>query len=95
MDAVFEQIHQKLGRIVPVDTYYVGILEPSKDLLNIQFAFDDGKRLSAQRIPKGDGLANLVIQRRKPLLIRRLAVERANLPTTLVAISRPDLPNPG
>jgi diguanylate cyclase (GGDEF)-like protein len=88
MDAVFEQIHQKLSRIVPVDTYYVGILEPSKDLVNIEFAFDDGKRSPAQRIPYGDGLPSLVIQRRKPLLIRRFAVERANLPPTPAAISQ-------
>ena len=79
MDTLLELIYQQLSRTIPTDTYYVGIHPPSRDDIELLIVYDEGKHFPTQRIPLGRGLASSVIQRREPLLVRRLSVEKETL----------------
>lgn len=80
MDSLLELTYQQLRRVIPTDTYYVGLYEAGSDFVELPIVYDDGKHFPPQRIPFGDGLASLVIQRRAPLLIQSLSKEGTSLP---------------
>jgi diguanylate cyclase (GGDEF)-like protein len=86
MDQLLDLIYQQLSRIIPTDSYFVGVYEPNNSSIEMQIIVDDGAHFSKQKIPYGDGLSSLVIQQRQPLLIRRLSIERGSLPIKPVPI---------
>jgi diguanylate cyclase (GGDEF)-like protein len=49
---------------------------------------DDGERFPERRVPFGEGLSSLVIQRRCPLLIQHLSEEQKNLAVNRVLIGK-------
>jgi diguanylate cyclase (GGDEF)-like protein len=86
MNALLKLTYEQLRRVIPTDTYYVGLHELTQDFIDLHIVFDLGNHFPAQRIPFGDGLASLVIQRRHPLLIRCLSKERSSLPISPVVV---------
>jgi diguanylate cyclase (GGDEF)-like protein len=88
MDALLELTYEQLRRVIPTDTYYVGLHEATQDFVDLQVVFDEGKHYPPQKIHFGDGLASLVIRRRQPLLIRHLSKERSSLPISPVVVGR-------
>jgi diguanylate cyclase (GGDEF)-like protein len=81
-------IYQQLSRVIPTDSYYVGLHAPGDASTEMQIVVDDGERFAKQKIPHGEGLSSLVIERRQPLLIRRLSVEQKALPVKRVLIGK-------
>jgi len=86
IEQLWDLIYQQLSRIIPTDTYYVGLLEPNCEFIEMQVIVDAGERFPERKIPYGEGLSSLVIQQRQPLLIRRLSVEQNTLPVKRVLI---------
>lgn len=86
MESLLQLVHQQLSRVIPSDTYFVGVHEPCKDFIDLKMIFDGGEYFPPQRVPFGEGLGSLVIQRREPLLVRALSVERARLQTKPLVI---------
>ena len=80
MDQLLDLIYQQLSRIIPTDSYFVGICAPNRAFIEMQIIVDDGERFPKQKIPYGEGLSSQVIQQRQPLHIRRLSIEKNSLP---------------
>ncbi len=86
LDDLLDSIYQQLSRVIPTDSYYVGLHAPGDAFVAMQIVVDDGERFAEQKIPYGEGLSSLVIERRQPLLVRRLSVEENNLPVKRVPV---------
>ncbi|MEW5719223.1 MAG: sensor domain-containing diguanylate cyclase, partial [Chloroflexota bacterium] len=88
LDNLLDLIYQQLSRVISTDSYYVGLRAPNDAFIEMQIVVDDGERFAEQKIPYGAGLSSLVIQRRQPLLVRRLSVEQKTLPVKRVLIGK-------
>ena len=69
-----------MSRVIPTDTYYVGLYDRGDQALDLAVVIDDGHRFPPSRIPAGAGLVSIVVSTRRPLLIRHLTEEIDKLP---------------
>ena len=88
MDGLLELIRQQLSRIMPADTYYVGLHEQGAEFIDLKIVFDDGEVFPPEKIPYGVGMASQVIERREPVLLYRLSEERAGMQPVVVGDER-------
>jgi diguanylate cyclase (GGDEF)-like protein len=86
LNDLLELIYKQLSRVIPTDTYYVGLYDPADQALNLVVVIDDGHRFPPSRIPAGAGLVSIVVSTRRPLLIRCLTEERDQLPVTPMVV---------
>jgi diguanylate cyclase (GGDEF)-like protein len=77
---LLELIYKQLSRVVPTDTYYVGLYDQRDQALDLVVVIDGGHRFPPSRIPAGAGLVSIVVSTRRPLLIRCLSEELDKLP---------------
>lgn len=80
LNDLLELIYKQLSRVIPTDTYYVGLYDRGDQALDLVVVIDDGHRFPPSRIPAGAGLVSIVVSTRRPLLIRHLTEEMDKLP---------------
>jgi diguanylate cyclase (GGDEF)-like protein len=80
LDQLLELIYQQLSRVIPTDTYYVALYDPSEEVLDVRILIDEGQRFPSKKLPVGQGLSSLVIRERRPLLVRHVSEELDSLP---------------
>ncbi len=80
LDDLMEIIYQQLNRVIPAETYFVGLHEKDDEVIDLRVIFDEGKRFPSYRVPYGPGFTSYVIRSRKPLFIRHLSQEKDTLP---------------
>jgi diguanylate cyclase (GGDEF)-like protein len=86
MDDLLELIYQQLSQVIPSDTYYVGLYDPDRQVLDIGLLIDNGKRFPPAQMPIGHGLASWVLSSRRPVLVRHLSQEIHSLPVQPVIL---------
>ncbi|HEX7587892.1 MAG TPA: diguanylate cyclase, partial [Anaerolineae bacterium] len=91
MDSLLDLIRQQLSRIIPTDTYYVGLHAPGSEFIDLKMIFDEGQSFPPEKIPYGMGMTGRVIEHREPFLFQRLSSERTQYPGPLVAVGSPRL----
>ncbi len=79
-DELCELIYQLAGRIVPTDTFQLGLFDG--DQYRIKVWIKDGVRQEAAsyRVPEGQGIIGWLRSAHQPLLVRDFAAEMASLP---------------
>lgn len=79
-DELCELIHQLAGRIVPTDTFQLGLFDGEQ--YHIKVWLKDGVRQppAAFRVPEGQGIIGWLRTSHQPLLVHDFAVEMENLP---------------
>ncbi len=92
IDRLLELIYGEVQRILRADSYYVALFDSTEQALMMEICVDGGERFPRVRIPPDQGFANIVLQRRAPLLIRDLEREHAALPLPRFPIGQPRLP---
>ena len=71
LDALYPLIHEKLGQIIPLPNFFIGIWDRDSDCLHIPYCVDehDLVRSAIPGISKGDSLSGEVLVNRSPLLL--------------------------
>ena len=75
-------------RLVPLDSFVITLLDIEKNEIDPVYMIDRGKRISADRVPFGQGMSSQVISTGKPVLISNS--EQANDINTVLAGSSDD-----
>ncbi len=89
IDRVLERIYEQVRRILQADSYYVALFDSEEQALVMEIIVDEGEHFPRVRVPSGQGYANIVLQRRAPLLIRDLEHEEASLPLDAFLVGKP------
>jgi diguanylate cyclase (GGDEF)-like protein/PAS domain S-box-containing protein len=71
MDQVLKTLLEKCRQVLPVEAFYIGILDPDTDLIQHPLAFDRGEypQIPSRDIRKNPGLSGYVINNRQTLYI--------------------------
>ncbi|HEX7621492.1 MAG TPA: GAF domain-containing protein [Anaerolineales bacterium] len=71
MDQVLKTLLEKCRQVLPVEAFYIGILDPDTDLIQHPLAFDRGEfpQIPTRDIRKNPGLSGYVINNRQTLYI--------------------------
>ncbi len=75
MDQVLKTLLEKCRQVLPVEAFYIAILEPESGLINHPLAFDEGEypHIPTRDINKNPGLSGHIIKTRKTLYIPDMA----------------------
>lgn len=86
-DALCELIHRLAGRIVPTDTFQLGLFDG--DIYRIKVWVKEGRRQPPATfvIPEGQGLIGWLRRTRQPLLVHDFQTEMETLPARPIYIS--------
>jgi signal transduction histidine kinase len=87
LDGALEAIHKNCSELFDAGNFMIALLTPDGRDLELSYGMEGGHRLTQRRIPRGQGLVSLVIERRAPLLIKDLEREAAALPVRPVQVS--------
>lgn len=85
---LLELIYQQLGRIIPTDTYFVGLYDEAEGMVDLRIFIDDGERFPPTRNPLGRGFASYVLEAKAPLLVRHLSREMDTLPVKPIVLGK-------
>jgi diguanylate cyclase (GGDEF)-like protein len=91
MDALLQQLYNLLIQVIPADTYYFGIVDWQKQVIELKMLLDAGERYEGLSIPLNQGLAGYVVRQRTALLIRDFQREMDTLPVKPVIIGKKDM----
>ncbi len=91
IDQLLELVYDQVRRILRADTYYVALLDQATRRLTVEILVDAGERFPRCEIPQDTGLANLVLRRREPLLLRDMSNQIASLNIEPVVLGQPRL----
>ncbi len=91
IDQLLELIYDQVKRVLPTDTYYVTLVDTEKRIQKVAVLVDDGERFPPCETPYGKGMTGLVINRRAPLLMKKISEERARLGFETVQLGKPRL----
>jgi diguanylate cyclase (GGDEF)-like protein len=80
LEDLLELIYEQLSKVIPSDTYYLGLYDPTEDVLTLEITIDNGERFPRTVIPPGKGFSRWVIENRQPLLIHHISQENHTLP---------------
>ncbi len=80
-NALLELIHQELSAILRFDAFYVALYDANTDELDFRIQIDQGTREPPQRVARQSAAyTSLVIETRKPILIRNWEQEKDRFP---------------
>lgn len=88
LDELYASIHQTLGKIMPVENFFIALFEAESNLLHFPF-FRDQYETSAEPIEPGRSLSSYVMQMRKPLLISEKVFEKMHNDGKVALIGAP------
>lgn len=80
LNKLLELIYEQLSTVIPSDTYFVSLFNPSESVLDIRILINNGKRYAPTRVPLGKDLASWVVETKQPLLVQHLSNEKDTLP---------------
>ncbi len=77
-NAVIEVVGDRLARMFDTGDLYIGIHDARSNLISFPYEIDHGRRVRAEPVPLGDGLASKVIRDRKALRFGSSAEQTAD-----------------
>jgi diguanylate cyclase (GGDEF)-like protein/PAS domain S-box-containing protein len=86
VDKVLEMIYNQLSRVIPTDAYFVALYLPEQNKLDVRILIDQGMRYPAEIMDASVGLSSLIVNNRKPLLIKDLPRELDTLPVKPILV---------
>ena len=92
MNRLFDLIYGQVTRVVPSDTYYFGLVDLERRIIELKFIVDEGERFPPQTIRLDEGLSGIVVERRAPLLLRNLPEDIDRLPVRQQIVGTPRQP---
>ncbi|MDE3091819.1 MAG: GAF domain-containing protein, partial [Chloroflexota bacterium] len=75
LNRLFDLIYHQVQRILPADTYYVGVVDAQREIVSLEMLVDEGKRFPRSEVPLGNTLVGYVLRRKTPLLLRSISAE--------------------
>ena len=87
LDGALEAIHKHCSALFDAGSFVIALVTPDARELELSYRVEEGHRQTQRRIPLGQGLVSLVIERRAPVLIRDMTREEAALPIQPVRVS--------
>ncbi len=83
LDELLETVHQEIGTIFRPDSFFIALYEEEANELDFLFIIDEGVRGDSERLPLG-GFTAVVINEKKPLVVRDLEQEQDRLPVPVL-----------
>lgn len=80
LDQLLEVIYREIKTVLHADAFYIALYDIATDELNYRIRIDEDVREPAERRRLVPGITALVIQSKKPLLIRDWELEKDNYP---------------
>lgn len=74
-EEVYVSVHNAAGRLIPLDSFVITLLDASANEVDAVYLYDRGKRLPGERVPFGKGLSSEVIRTGKSYLIADATLE--------------------
>ncbi|MBN1179334.1 MAG: GAF domain-containing protein [Anaerolineae bacterium] len=75
-----EVLCREIAATFEPDAYYIALYDERTKVLDFRFRIDEGEQLPPERLPKGLGLTDIVIDERRPVLVSHFDAEREQWP---------------
>lgn len=79
-DGVLEAIWRQTVKLLPVESFSIALCGPGPSQVTYEMVVERGIRQVPQTRELGDGLGDLIVRTRKPLLVRGFELEKGSLP---------------
>ncbi len=89
LDELLRELYELLIQVIPADTYYVGLVDWTRKVIDLKLLLDLEESFEGVSIPLDQGLAGYVAREHKPLLIGYFQREQDTLPVKPVIIGKP------
>ena len=80
LDELLHVLYQETAAVMEADAFFVALYDPAAGELEYRLQIDQGKQEPPSRWPVGHGLTAIVVESKRPLLLRNLPQERTGLP---------------
>ncbi|MDP3046117.1 MAG: GAF domain-containing protein [Chloroflexota bacterium] len=80
LDELLHVLYQETAAVMEADAFFVALYDPDAGELEYRLKIDQGKQEPPSRWPVGYGLTSVVVESKRPLLLRNLPQERTGLP---------------
>jgi PAS domain S-box-containing protein len=76
LDSLIELVGEQMRHTFEADVVYVALHDPQTGLIHFPYEFENGKRLTGQPMPYGQGMTSNIIDSGQPLLINEDNLEK-------------------
>jgi diguanylate cyclase (GGDEF)-like protein/PAS domain S-box-containing protein len=80
LDELLQVLYRETAAVMEADAFFVALYHPDAGDLEYRLQIDEGKEEPPSRWPVGHGLTAIVVESKRPLLLRNLAQEGTGLP---------------